>query len=60
VGDARRKLLADVQKRAVDQAYIVPLFAPRYQLASKAIVHGLGFEPQLDGPSSAYEFWLSK
>ncbi|MGI4855640.1 MAG: ABC transporter substrate-binding protein [Janthinobacterium lividum] len=58
VGDARRRLLADIQKRAVDQAFIVPLFAPAYHLASRTGVHGVGFEPQLDGPASAYDIWI--
>ncbi|MFM0739632.1 ABC transporter substrate-binding protein [Paraburkholderia xenovorans] len=60
VGDARRQLLADVQKRAVDQAFIVPLFAPAYHLAAKSSVHGIGFEPQLDGPASSYDIWVDK
>ncbi|MEJ1976987.1 MAG: ABC transporter substrate-binding protein [Acetobacteraceae bacterium] len=54
----RQPLLDAIQKRAVDQAYIVPLFAPGYQIAAKASVHGLGFEPQLDGPASAYGLWV--
>ncbi|EIF31808.1 ABC-type dipeptide transport system, periplasmic component [Burkholderia sp. Ch1-1] len=60
VGDARRQLLADVQKRAVDQAFIVPLFAPAYHLAAKSSVHGIGFEPELDGPASSYDIWVDK
>jgi peptide/nickel transport system substrate-binding protein len=60
VGDERRKLLADVQKRAVDQGFIVPLFAPAYHLAAKSSVHGIGFEPELDGPASSYDIWVDK
>ena len=60
VGDERRKLLADIQKRAVDQAFIVPLFAPAYHLAAKSTVHGIGFEPQLDGPASSYDIWVDR
>ncbi|HXZ10585.1 MAG TPA: ABC transporter substrate-binding protein [Paraburkholderia sp.] len=60
VGDERRKLLGEVQKRAVDQAFIVPLFAPAYHLAAKSDVHGIGFEPELDGPASAYDVWVEK
>jgi peptide/nickel transport system substrate-binding protein len=60
VGDARRKLLGDVQKRAVDDAFIVPLFAPTYHLAAKSTVHGIGFEPELDGPASSYDIWVEK
>lgn len=58
VGDARRRLLGEIQQYAVDQGYIVPLYAPQYQLAAKTSVHGIGFEPQLDGPASAYELWV--
>ncbi|TCK34439.1 peptide/nickel transport system substrate-binding protein [Paraburkholderia sp. BL8N3] len=58
VGEERRKLLGDIQKRAVDEAFIVPLFAPVYQLAAKSTVHGIGFEPQLDGPASSYDLWV--
>ncbi len=60
IGDERRKLLGEIQQRAVDQAFIVPLFAPVYHLASKSNVHGVGFEPQLDGPASAYDIWIDK
>jgi len=58
VGEERRKLLAKIQTRAVDQAFIVPLFAPAYHLAAKSNVHGIGFEPQLDGPASSYDLWV--
>lgn len=58
VGDSRRKLLGEIQQYAVDQGYIVPLYAPQYHLAAKSSVHGIGFEPQLDGPASAYEVWV--
>ncbi|MBA1366044.1 ABC transporter substrate-binding protein [Burkholderia gladioli] len=60
VGEERRALLAEIQRRAVDQGYIVPLFAPAYHIAARSDVHGIGFEPQLDGPNSAYELWLGK
>ncbi|WP_277188198.1 ABC transporter substrate-binding protein [Caballeronia sp. BR00000012568055] len=60
IGDERRKLLGEIQQRAVDQAFIVPLFAPVYHLAAKSNVHGIGFEPQLDGPASAYDIWIDK
>lgn len=60
VGEARRKLLGEIQQYAVDQGYIVPLYAPQYHLAAKSNVHGVGFEPQLDGPASAYEIWIDK
>jgi len=58
VGEERRQLLAKIQTRAVDQAFIVPLFAPAYHLAAKSNVHGIGFEPQLDGPASSYDLWV--
>ncbi|WP_233272888.1 ABC transporter substrate-binding protein [Paraburkholderia acidisoli] len=60
VGDARRKLLGEIQQYAVDQGYIVPLYAPQYHLAAKSNVHGVGFEPQLDGPASAYDIWIDQ
>ncbi|MDE1184785.1 ABC transporter substrate-binding protein [Paraburkholderia sp.] len=60
VGQNRRALLAEIQHRAVDQAFIVPLFAPAYHLAAKSTVHGIGFEPELDGPASAYDIWIDK
>ncbi|WP_438493472.1 ABC transporter substrate-binding protein [Streptomyces asiaticus] len=52
--DKRRPLLARIQRRAVDRAYIVPLFAPHYQIAATDEVHGLGFETQLDSPANNY------
>ncbi|WP_347557458.1 ABC transporter substrate-binding protein [Robbsia sp. KACC 23696] len=60
VGAERTALLRKIQQYAVDQAYILPLFAPSYHLAAKSSVHGISFEPELDGPSSAYSLWLSK
>lgn len=56
---ARQPILDEIQKRAVDLAYIVPLFAPSYQLAAKSNLHGLSFEAQLDSPSNLYDAWLS-
>lgn len=56
----KRELTDRIQKRGVDQAFIVPLFAPSYFLAAKARVNGLGFEAGLDSPSSAYDFWLAR
>jgi peptide/nickel transport system substrate-binding protein len=58
VGDERRTLLRTIQARAVDQGFIVPLFAPAYHLAARTGVHGISFEPELDGPSGAYDIWL--
>lgn len=57
---ARRTILHEIQQRAVDQAYIVPLFAPSYQIAAKDTLHGLSFEAQLDSPSNLYDAWLSQ
>lgn len=59
VGPQRRALLAKIQQRAVDQAFIVPLFAPAYHLAAKSTVHGIGFEPELDSPTSSYDLWVA-
>ncbi|MEW6344347.1 MAG: ABC transporter substrate-binding protein [Paraburkholderia sp.] len=59
VGPERRALLAKIQQRAVDQAFIVPLFAPAYHLAAKSTIHGIAFEPGLDSPTSSYDLWVS-
>lgn len=56
----KRALTDEIQKRGVDQAFIVPLFAPSWFLAAKSNVNGLSFEAGLDSPSSAYDFWLAK
>ncbi|MGL3211275.1 ABC transporter substrate-binding protein [Bradyrhizobium sp. BR 1433] len=56
----KRELTDAVQKRGVDQAFIVPLFAPSWFLAAKSTVNGLSFEAGLDSPSSAYDFWIAK
>jgi len=56
---ARQPILDSIQQRAVDQAYIVPLFAPSYQIAAKSSLHDLSFEAQLDSPSNLYDAWLS-
>jgi peptide/nickel transport system substrate-binding protein len=60
VGDARHKLLDEIQQYAVDQAYIVPLYAPQYHVAAKSTVHGIGFEPSLDGPAGSFSIWIEK
>lgn len=56
----KRELTDKIQKLGVDQAYIIPLFAPSWFLAAKNNVNGLSFEAGLDSPSSAYDFWLAK
>jgi peptide/nickel transport system substrate-binding protein len=56
---ARQPILDSIQQRAVDLAYIVPLFAPSYQIAAKDTLHGLSFEAQLDSPSNLYDAWLT-
>jgi peptide/nickel transport system substrate-binding protein len=53
----RQPILDQIQQRAVDQAYIIPLFAPNYQLAARDTLHGLNFEVQLDAPSNLYDVW---
>lgn len=58
---ARRQPILDrIQALAVDRAYVVPLFAPNYQVAAKASVQGISFEAQLDSPSSSYDLWIKK
>ncbi len=56
----KRQLTDAIQKRGVDQVFIVPLFAPSWFLAAKSNVNGLGFEAGLDSPSNAYDFWIAK
>jgi peptide/nickel transport system substrate-binding protein len=56
----KRALTDEIQKLGVDQAFIVPMFAPSWFLAAKNNVNGLSFEAGLDSPSSAYDFWLAK
>lgn len=53
----RQPILDRIQKLAVDKAYIIPLFAPNYQLAARDTLHGLNFEVQLDAPSNLYDVW---
>jgi peptide/nickel transport system substrate-binding protein len=59
IGPQRRALLIKIQQRAVDQAFIVPLFAPASHVAARSRVHGIGFEPQLDSPASSYDLWVT-
>ena len=58
--DRRHKLLAFAQKRAVDEALIVPLVVPSYHLAVRPSVHGVGFGASPDGPASAYDAWVDR
>lgn len=53
----RRPILDQIQQLAVDKAYVIPLFAPNYQLAARSTLHGLNFEVQLDAPSNLYDVW---
>ncbi|WP_285424001.1 ABC transporter substrate-binding protein [Pseudomonas sp. efr-133-TYG-103a] len=53
----RQPILDQIQQRAVDQAFLIPLFAPNYQLAARDTLHGLSFEVQLDAPSNLYDVW---
>ena len=56
--EGKKKLVEEAQRRAVDQAFIVPLFSANYQLAAKSNVRGLSFETQLDSPSNFHDVWL--
>ncbi|GGC75498.1 ABC transporter substrate-binding protein [Chelatococcus reniformis] len=58
--EAKREFTAAAQKRAVEQAFIVPLFAANYQLAAKDTIRGLSFETQLDSPSNLYDVWVAQ
>ncbi|MFC3692341.1 ABC transporter substrate-binding protein [Chenggangzhangella methanolivorans] len=57
--EEKKQLVDAAQKRAVDEAFIVPLFSANYQLAAKDTVRGLSFEAQLDSPSSLHDVWLA-
>ncbi|WP_158240683.1 ABC transporter substrate-binding protein [Telmatospirillum siberiense] len=57
--DEKTRLVRAAQRRAVDQAFIVPLFSANYQLAARDTVHGLSFETQLDSPSNFHDVWLT-
>jgi len=56
----RHEQLVSIQKYLIDQAYVVPLYAPKGQLAATTLVHGLGFDPNLDTPASAYDLWKER
>ncbi|WP_263399809.1 periplasmic substrate-binding domain-containing protein [Saccharopolyspora pogona] len=53
----RTELYKQLQKIAMDQGYILPLYNPTYQIAATRKVHGLSFETRIDSPSSAYDVW---
>ncbi|MFT4190730.1 MAG: ABC transporter substrate-binding protein [Comamonas sp.] len=58
---ARRQPILDrIQAIAVDRAYVVPLFAPNYQVAAKSRVQGISFEAQLDSPANSYDLWIQQ
>ncbi len=58
--EAKKQFVDAAQKRAVDLAFIVPLFSANYQLAAKDNVRGLSFEAQLDSPASLHDVWLAE
>jgi peptide/nickel transport system substrate-binding protein len=48
---------AAIQEYILEQAYVIPLFVPTYQLGSAGTVHGLAFQPQAGVPDGAYDAW---
>ncbi|WP_027343236.1 ABC transporter substrate-binding protein [Hamadaea tsunoensis] len=57
----RTAVYAQVQKlTVVDQAVILPLYAPQDQVAATDSVGGTGFEVAAGVPASAYGLWVAK
>jgi peptide/nickel transport system substrate-binding protein len=48
---------AAIQEYILEQAYVIPLFVPTYQLGSLSSVHGLAFQDQAGVPDGAYDAW---
>ncbi|GAB3864649.1 ABC transporter substrate-binding protein [Micromonospora andamanensis] len=55
----RASIYADLQQRVVvDQALLLPLYAPADQIAASTTVGGVRFEPTAGVPASAYDLWI--
>ncbi|MET8525902.1 ABC transporter substrate-binding protein [Micromonospora sp. NPDC005172] len=57
----RAGIYADLQQRVVvEQALLLPLYAPADQIAASTGVGGVRFEPTAGVPASAYDLWIGK
>ncbi|GAA1011137.1 peptide ABC transporter substrate-binding protein [Acrocarpospora pleiomorpha] len=55
----RAGYFGQIQRRLIDQALVIPLYYPAFQIASSQDVRGLGFDVRLDTPSNLYDVWLA-
>ncbi|MGX1612524.1 ABC transporter substrate-binding protein [Micromonospora chalcea] len=57
----RAGIYADLQQRVVvEQALVLPLYAPADQIAASTGVGGVRFEPTAGVPAGAYDLWIGK
>ncbi|AXO37112.1 ABC transporter substrate-binding protein [Micromonospora sp. B006] len=57
----RAGIYADLQQRVVvEQALVLPLYAPADQIAAGTGVGGVRFEPTAGVPAGAYDLWIGK
>lgn len=56
----RKAAYTTVQRVLIDQAVVLPLYAPADQVAAQQKVGGVGFEPTAGVPGSAYNVWIGK
>ncbi|MFI7214306.1 ABC transporter substrate-binding protein [Micromonospora maritima] len=55
----RAAIYADLQQRVVvEQALLLPLYAPADQIAARTTVGGVRFEPTAGVPAGAYDLWI--
>lgn len=59
--EARKKILGEAQRKlVVEHALFVPLTSGAFQLAARAKVHNIGFEPESLTVGSLYDVWIAK
>lgn len=54
-----KTLLDDIQTRLIQNAFVVPLYDPTYNIAANKKVHGLGYEYQQNSWANGYDVWIS-
>lgn len=55
----RKAAYNSVQKYLLDEAYVIPLFVPTYQIGAQNSVRGITFQQQAGVPDGAYDISIS-
>jgi peptide/nickel transport system substrate-binding protein len=56
--EERKRLYHEIQHQVIDQAYVVPLYIPAFQLGLSRTVHGVNWAT--NAKPNFYDAWISR